>query len=149
MSHVPYSDKNWLSYNLHKEDLKKIQITWHTPCILLTFWHSACIFFHSKSANFDNVLKINVFWNEGYGIIILAHDHNKILSLDSNYIVDVIIWPKFCNSIISEGSYCNLNFSRISLKKTNFLRDAYYLSSIISDWQYVWLSYFTLVFQKD
>ena len=149
MSHVPYSDKNWLCYNLHKEDLKKdtnhVTQSLHSVDILTFSLH----FFHSKSANFDNVLKINVFRNEGYDIIILAHDHNKISSLDSNYIVDVVIWPKFCNSIISEGRYCNLNFSRISSKKTNFLRDAYYLSSIISDWQYVWLSYFTLVFQKD
>ena len=26
---------------------------------------------------------------------------NKILSRDSNYIVDVVMWPKFCNSSTS------------------------------------------------
>ena len=47
-------------------------------------------------------LKIAVFWNKGYGVIIYAHDvTNKILSLDSNYIMDLVMWPKFGNSSIS------------------------------------------------
>ena len=45
------------------------------------------------------LLKINVFWNKGYDVIIYAHAViNKILSRDSNYIVDVVMWPKFGNS---------------------------------------------------
>ena len=40
----------------------------------------------AKVATLD--LKIKVFWNKGYGIIVFVHDINKILSLDSNYIVD-------------------------------------------------------------
>ena len=48
------------------------------------------------------LLKITVFWNEGYDVIIYVHDvTNKILSRDSNYIVDVVMWPKFGNSSIS------------------------------------------------
>ena len=47
-------------------------------------------------------LKIKVFWNKGYDVIISVHDvMNKVLSRDSNYIVDVVMWPKFGNSCIS------------------------------------------------
>ena len=47
-------------------------------------------------------LKIKVFWNKGYDAIISAHDvTNKIVSRDSNYIVDVVMWPNFGNSSIS------------------------------------------------
>ena len=52
------------------------------------------------------LLKIKVFWNKAYGVIIPAHVSaqdvtNKILSRDSKYIADVVIWPKFGNSSIS------------------------------------------------
>ena len=42
------------------------------------------------------LLKIKVFWNNSYDVTISVHDvTNKILSRDSNYIVDVVMWPKF------------------------------------------------------
>ena len=48
------------------------------------------------------LLKITVFWNKGYDVIIHVDDvTNKILSHDSNYIIDVLMWPKFGNSSIS------------------------------------------------
>ena len=48
------------------------------------------------------LLKIKVFWNKGYDVIIPVHDAtNKILWRDSNYIVDVFMWPNFGNSSIS------------------------------------------------
>ena len=48
------------------------------------------------------LLKIKVFWSKGYGVIISFHDIiNKVLSSDSNYIVDVVMWPKFDNPSIS------------------------------------------------
>ena len=48
------------------------------------------------------LLKIKAFWKKGYDIIISVHDvTNKILSRDPNYIVDVVMWPKFGNSSIS------------------------------------------------
>ena len=48
------------------------------------------------------LLKVKVFWNKGYDVIISVHDvTNKILSRDSNYIIDVVMWPKFGNSSIS------------------------------------------------
>ena len=48
------------------------------------------------------VLKIKLFWNKGYGVTISVYDvTNKILSCGSNYIGDVVMWPKFDNSSIS------------------------------------------------
>ena len=48
------------------------------------------------------ILKITVFWNNGYDVVIPVDDvTNKILSRDSSYIVDVFMWPKFGNSSIS------------------------------------------------
>ena len=48
------------------------------------------------------LLNIKIFWNKGYDVIFLVHDANKkILSIDSNYIVDLVIWPKFGNSSTS------------------------------------------------
>ena len=48
------------------------------------------------------LLKITIFWNKGYDVIIPVDDvTNKILSRDSNYIVDVFMWSKFGNSSIS------------------------------------------------
>ena len=45
------------------------------------------------------LLKIKVFWNKGYDVIISVHDvTNKILSHGSNHTVDVVMWPKFGNS---------------------------------------------------
>ena len=47
------------------------------------------------------LLKLTVFGNKVYDVIISLHeDTNKILSRDSNYIVDVVMWPKFGNSSI-------------------------------------------------
>ena len=48
----------------------------------------------TKTATPD-LLKKNVFWNKSYDV------SNKILSRDSNFIVDVVIWPKFGNFSIS------------------------------------------------
>ena len=47
-------------------------------------------------------LKIKVFLNVVYDVIIYVHYvTSKILSRDSNYIVDMVMWPKFGNSSIS------------------------------------------------
>ena len=48
------------------------------------------------------LLKVTVFWNKGCDVITYVHDViNKILSRDSNYIVDVFRWPKLGNCSIS------------------------------------------------
>ena len=44
------------------------------------------------------LLKIKVFWKKGYEVDDVT---NKILSRDSNYIVDVFVRPKFGNCSIS------------------------------------------------
>ena len=44
----------------------------------------------------SGLLKIMVFWNKSYDVIIPAHDvRNKVLSRDSNYIVHMVMWLKF------------------------------------------------------
>ena len=51
---------------------------------------------------FLGLLKIKVFLNKGYSVIISAQNFsNTILSRDSNYTVDMVLWPMFGNSRIS------------------------------------------------
>ena len=46
--------------------------------------------------------KIKVLWKKDYDVIISENDvNNKILLRDSNYIVDLVMWPKFGNFSIS------------------------------------------------
>ena len=46
----------------------------------------------AKIATLDFLLK-KLFWNKGYDIITYVHNvTNKILSRDSNYIVDAVMW---------------------------------------------------------
>ena len=48
------------------------------------------------------LLKLTVFWNKGYEVILHVDDAiNKIFLRDLNYIVDVFMWPKIGNSSIS------------------------------------------------
>ena len=52
----------------------------------------------AKAATLD-VLKINVFWKKADDLVVFVSDvPNETLSYDSNYIVDVVMWPKFGNS---------------------------------------------------
>ena len=45
------------------------------------------------------LLKITIFWNKGYDVIIsMDVVTNRFLSRDANYILDVFMWPKFGNS---------------------------------------------------
>ena len=45
--------------------------------------------------------KIKAFWKKAYDIIVFVNGiTNKILSRDSNYVVDVVTWSKFANSSI-------------------------------------------------
>ena len=54
-----------------------------------------------KMAN-PSLIKIKIFWKKGYDAIISVHDVNsKMLSPDSNYNVNVVMWAKFGNSRIS------------------------------------------------
>ena len=50
----------------------------------------------------QGLLKIKMFWNKGYDVIILDSGvTNKILWHEPNCIVDVVMWSKFGNSSIS------------------------------------------------
>ena len=54
----------------------------------------------AKIATLD-LLKIKVVWNKGYDVITSVCDvANEILSRDSNYIADVVMWTKFGNSSV-------------------------------------------------
>ena len=47
------------------------------------------------------LLKIKVVWTKGYDVMPFVYDFpNKILSSDSNYNLDVVMWSKFGNSSI-------------------------------------------------
>ena len=55
----------------------------------------------AKVATLDLLKKSN-FWNKKYDVINSVYDiTNKILSRGWNHIVDVVMWPKFGNPIIS------------------------------------------------
>ena len=48
------------------------------------------------------LLKITVFWNKDYGVVTSVDDvTKKFLSRDSNYPVDVFMWPMFGDCTIS------------------------------------------------
>ena len=48
------------------------------------------------------LLKTKVFWNKCYDVMISVRDvTNNMLSLDSNHIAYMIMWPKFGISSIS------------------------------------------------
>ena len=47
------------------------------------------------------LLETKIFWKKGYDIILDYDITSKILSHDSNYILAVVMWPKFGNSSIS------------------------------------------------
>ena len=47
------------------------------------------------------LLKVKLFWNKSYDVIISVHDvTNKMLSCDSNDMADMVMWPKFVSSSI-------------------------------------------------
>ena len=81
-------------------------------------------------------LKIKVFWNKGYDVKIFIHDViNKVLSRDSNHIVDE---ANFYQSLITlaflRESYHKFNFIKIWPEKYSSLRGDLGSSSIIYDW---------------
>ena len=64
--------------------------------------NSVAILIMSEIVATVGLFKIKVFWNKSYGAIISVHDvTSKILSCQSNYIVDVTMWLKFCKYSIS------------------------------------------------
>ena len=79
---------------------------------------------------------LNLFWNKDYEVMIFVFDiTNKILSRNSNSIVDLVMLPKFGNSSISMRKVTLMRLKWIWPEKTIFLRSALDSSSIILDWQ--------------
>ena len=73
------------------------------------------IFMFAKCAT-PGLLKINVFWKKDFDVITSVYDvTNKVLSRDSNYIVDVVMWPKFGNSSIPMREVIITSFLRGAL----------------------------------
>ena len=54
----------------------------------------AILMMSAKLTTLD-LLKIKVFWNKIHDVIISLHDVTSKIYLDSNYIVDVVMWEKF------------------------------------------------------
>ena len=93
--------------------IKKYRYRFHLDAyflILLTFLESLMIVLINKvkilmmSAKMATrgVLKIKFFGKKDYDVITSVHEfNNKIPSRDSNYNVNVVMWPKFGNSSIS------------------------------------------------
>ena len=62
----------------------------------------ATILTMSAKLNSPGLLGIQIFQNKDYDVIIPDYDvTNKILSGESNYIVDEVMWPKFGNCSVS------------------------------------------------
>ena len=57
-----------------------------------------------------DLFKTTVSWNKGYDVIIPVDDvTDKILSRNSNYIVDMLMWLRFGNSSISMGEVITIS----------------------------------------
>ena len=81
------------------------------------------------------LLKIKVFWNKGYDVIIPVDDvTSKILSHDSNYIVDVFMWPNLVTVAFLLEKLSQPQFYKDLTRKTAFLSGSPGSSSIIWDW---------------
>ena len=88
-------------YRLHFDTKFLVLLTFLESVKMVLIKKITILMMSAKMAT-PGLLKITVFWNKGYGVIISIHDvTNKILSRDSNYIVDVVMWQKFGNSSIS------------------------------------------------
>ena len=90
-----YVDK--YRYRLHFDTQFLILLIFLAPWKIFLI-NMVIILMMSAKMTTPEFLKITVFWNKRYDAIILVNDaSNKILSRDSNYIVDMFMWPKFGN----------------------------------------------------
>ena len=81
------------------------------------------VFILTMSAKLSTLglLKIKVVWNKSYDVITSVRDvRNKVLSRDSNYITDVVMWPKFGNSSISVREVIRTSILQRFDQKHNF-----------------------------
>ena len=102
--------------------------------------------FDDASKNgYPSLLKIRVFLNKDYNVIITVDDvTNKIASRDSNYIVHVFMWPSLVTLALL-WEKLPPSFTKIWTEKALFLKGGLGLSSIIWDWHEVQTWNFTPV----
>ena len=87
-------------YRLHVDTWFLILFTFHESLRIVLINMVTILLISARMAT-PGLLKVKVFWNKDYDVIVSGHDvTNKILSLNSNYIVDVAI-VFFGNSSIS------------------------------------------------
>ena len=88
--------------------------------------------FNNHGYNFDDVskiefpglLRIQIFQNKGYDVIIPDYDvTNKILPRESNYNVDAVMWPKFGNCSVLWLKLSQLQFYKDLTWKTAFFEE--------------------------
>ena len=73
------------------------------------------------------LLKKKVFWNKFYDVILFIDDvTNKILLLDSNYIIDAFMWPKFGNCSIPMREV--ITNSKYLTRKTAFFEEWFWFN---------------------
>ena len=64
------------------------------------------------------LLKITVFWNKDYDLIISVDDvTNKTLSRDLNYTADVVMWSKFVK--------CSISMREVIARAKSYVRRSY------------------------
>ena len=88
--HISYNDETWHSYTLPKEDLRNIQITWDSPWVFeslkaVLISMVVTLMMSAKLATLG-LLKIKVFWNKGYDVIISVYGITK-----KNYVTQIIL----------------------------------------------------------
>ena len=70
------------------------------------------------------LLNIKVFRSKSYDVILSIYDFaNNILSSDSGYIVDLVMWPKFGNSSVSMREVV-IKFYKIWAEKADLFSSA-------------------------
>ena len=73
------------------------------------------------------LLKIKVFWNKIYDVIISIHEvSNKIISRELNYIVHLLMWPKFGNCNISMKELLTTSILQGFDQKNNFFEGCFW-----------------------
>ena len=82
--------------------IKKYRYRLDFESLVIVLINMVTILIMSAKMATRGLLKISVLWNKGYDVIVSVHDvTSRILSRDSNYIIDVVMWPKFSNCSIS------------------------------------------------
>ena len=109
-------------YRLHIDTYFLILLTYLSLLNISLINIVAILVMSAKMATLG-ILKIKLFWNKVYNVIIYVDDvTNQILSRDSNYIIDMVIWPKFGNSSIYMIEATITSFYMDLTRKTTFFK---------------------------